>query len=595
MSNKIITLGATALATLTLAGVTQATSSFADNKQPQEVVQKEGVQIPDMNLKKALNRALHQEENTAISTEQLAQIKDLDLSYQGISSLEGLQYCTNLEELSIANFKKENSTEAPNTISDLSPLKSLQHLTAVDFRYLPITDVSPLRDLPINWSYYSWTDVFSGIEEAVTNEDDTITLKNPCVGFNGEILKPNDLKGGIYNEKDNTITWSKENFKKNAITTSDHFGEVLLEYNAEGEQDDQQATMLIYVKPDKAVLLPTRIKNSFDFYGLGDARFAQLNYNDDQTVTLKEGGGVHSYFQNTYASILAKDKDGKVLFDKEFKGTDYIQAKEESFDLPEGATLDLYHAEGGSHRFNTTDNQNLKQDPGVAYHYIVKNGELTQLVHAAEEHVNKNLFLNSEFKLSQKEDKFTFSNWSVATVEAGLNGLSSLKDTFMGKVPSHSLGQNIYKFDDGSDLYKVGRKSCDYIGVNEKDHKVTIATSANGVRSTCFSQTVDTKPGQKYHLSLDIEPNKVVNYRGGSTKTTSVFSEKSFLIACQNEDGSHLANFNAHMMKKEGNTYSIDIPAKSNKIKFYVLLGTPNGLRGFYSAQISNLSLTENN
>lgn len=165
----------------------------------------------------------------------------------------------------------------------------------------------------------------------------------------------------------------------------------------------------------------------------------------------------------------------------------------------------------------------------------------------------------------------------------------------MTKEPRHTIGQFAYKFKDGSDLYRVGNNPRDFIGVNEKTHKATIATAGNGATSTCFSQTIDTKPGQKYHLSLDIKPNQVTKSSFGGSTATSEFSEKSFMIACLNEDGSHLANFNAHRMKKEGNTYSIDIPAKSNITKFYVLLGTPNGLKGFYSAQISNLSLTENN
>ena len=186
-------------------------------------------------------------------------------------------------------------------------------------------------------------------------------------------------------------------------------------------------------------------------------------------------------------------------------------------------------------------------------------------------------------------------NWSVATVDAGINGLSSLRDSFMYKEPTHILGQNGYRFEDGSDLYGVGKKSCDYIGVNEKNHKVTIATSANGARSTCFLQTINTKPGQKYHLSLNIEPNQVVRKQLGGATTTSEFSENSVLIACLNGDGSHLVDIIPRMMKKEGHTYSIDIPAKSAKTKFYVLLGTPHGLKGFYSAQISQLSLTENN
>ncbi|WP_202263986.1 hypothetical protein, partial [Enterococcus faecium] len=102
-----------------------------------------------------------------------------------------------------------------------------------------------------------------------------------------------------------------------------------------------------------------------------------------------------------------------------------------------------------------------------------------------------------EFKLVQKENQFTISDWSVATIAAKFDGINGFKDTFMDKEPTHDIGQDIIKFEDGSDLYRVGTKDCDFIGVNEKTQKVTLATSGNGTRSTCFSQTVDTKPGQK--------------------------------------------------------------------------------------------------
>ncbi|WP_285015786.1 hypothetical protein [Lactococcus garvieae] len=121
----------------------------------------------------------------------------------------------------------------------------------------------------------------------------------------------------------------------------------------------------------------------------------------------------------------------------------------------------------------------------------------------------------------------------------------------MDKEQRHIIGQFAYKFEDGSDLYRVGNNPRDFIGVNEKTHKVTIATAGNGATSTCFSQTVNTKPGQKYHLSLDIEPNPVTKSQFEGSIATSEFSEKNFFIACQNEDDSHLVNFNAHRTKKK--------------------------------------------
>lgn len=136
-------------------------------------------------------------------------------------------------------------------------------------------------------------------------------------------------------------------------------------------------------------------RSTFDFKGIGtwagkDTHFAQLKYNGDHTATLKEGVEmygchIHPYFEGIYASILAKDKDGNTLFTKEFKGTDYVQAKEENFSLPEGATLTLYHAEGTSGRYETSNDKELKQNAvGNTYYYVVKNGILSQQVNKQE-------------------------------------------------------------------------------------------------------------------------------------------------------------------------------------------------------------------
>ncbi|HGV8438794.1 TPA: hypothetical protein I0I20_RS14265, partial [Enterococcus faecium] len=171
-------------------------------------------------------------------------------------------------------------------------------------------------------------------------------------------------------------------------------------------------------------------------------------------------------------------------------------------------------------------------------------------------------------------------------------------DSFMEKktVPC-IIGEDSVKFADGSDVYEVGSNRCDFMGINEKTHKVTIATSCNGTESTCLYQTVDTKPGQKYHFSVDIEANEVTKNSVYGKKDISEFSDKDFLIECKNEDGSHLVTLIPQKLKKNGNTYSIDnLPAKSNKIKFYIFIGNAYGglYNAFNSAQISHLSLTEN-
>ncbi|HGF8315788.1 BspA family leucine-rich repeat surface protein [Enterococcus sp. DIV1283b] len=186
--------------------------------------------------------------------------------------------------------------------------------------------------------------------------------------------------------------------------------------------------------------------------------------------------------------------------------------------------------------------------------------------------------------------------WSIGTVEAGIDGLKSLKDSFALKREVPFIGQYGYKFEDDSDLYSVGNNSCDFIGVNELTKKVTIATSCNGIRSTVLSRKFETKPGQKYHFSVDMEANKIIkNFISDSpVQSSSQFSEKNILIEFQNRDGSHLATVTSHSLNKKEQTYGIDILAKSNETKATVMLANPGlALKGFYSVQLSNLFLNE--
>ena len=69
----------------------------------QQADQNQAVNIPDANLKKALNETLGQAPDAQITADQLATIKELGVNNKEIQSIEGLQYCSNLEKLYIGN------------------------------------------------------------------------------------------------------------------------------------------------------------------------------------------------------------------------------------------------------------------------------------------------------------------------------------------------------------------------------------------------------------------------------------------------------------------------------------------------------------
>ncbi|EMF0203451.1 hypothetical protein NXK88_002724, partial [Enterococcus hirae] len=146
------------------------------------------VQFSDVNLKKALNHVLNQDENADITANQLATIKELNIHNQHISSLQGLEYCVNLEKLQIGTI---GGSSENNTISDISPLANLTHLKVLISSNLKIADFSPLKNLPLEYCDEDHENrTYLGIQTVnidVTNDNlQNIHIKNPFVDLNGE-------------------------------------------------------------------------------------------------------------------------------------------------------------------------------------------------------------------------------------------------------------------------------------------------------------------------------------------------------------------------------------------------------------------------
>ncbi|MHC0420175.1 putative mucin/carbohydrate-binding domain-containing protein [Lactococcus garvieae] len=540
------TIAALTISASVLGAVTPTIVSFAaENNQETTHQQNQTVSIPDANLRKALNKKLNQPENANITAEQLATITELDVGNQNITSIEGLQYCVNLNTLKIGRSMIDILTapDESNNISDLTPLKNLTHLKILIAGHLPITDFSPLKNVPLvaylkghEHDVAHQTYLSSDLSVTLTDKDKTITWKNPFIAPDGTPMIPCSLKGSgaTYDKKTNTITWSEDTFKSHSVTSQgstdkptyqmslvlsqqrycfanvevdgtaqvsvDIYNDRGAAYNAVTKLFKKTGTGPIYDEfdpytiaddltqekideaytkvealPDNARIsvnanthvtkkqleetihnaqcffdysqstnslfkdsLPnsnalaegvtqeriTQEKNkdeklhdggtkttlinlvakaqqifdatqkqepvqTIDLFGIGtsagkDTHFAQLQYDSGEGVaTLHEGVNmygcpIHPYFKKTYASVTAKDKEGNLLFSKDFKGTDYVQTRDEQFTLPEGATLDIYHAEGASRRYTTNDNETLKQQAGTLYHYTVKDGKLSQ-------------------------------------------------------------------------------------------------------------------------------------------------------------------------------------------------------------------------
>ena len=94
------------------------------------------VDIPDSNLRTAIEKDLGKASGAPITTEDMRRLIDLEASNASITDLTGLEHATNLTELYLAD----------NSISDISPLAGLNNLIWLDLNNNSISDLSPLAD-----------------------------------------------------------------------------------------------------------------------------------------------------------------------------------------------------------------------------------------------------------------------------------------------------------------------------------------------------------------------------------------------------------------------------------------------------------------
>ena len=97
----------------------------------------EGVNIPDPNLRAAIERTLGKASGATITTADMETLTNLWARNANISDLTGLEHATNLTQLDLRD----------NSISDISPLAGLNHLEYLSLNGNSISDISPLAGL----------------------------------------------------------------------------------------------------------------------------------------------------------------------------------------------------------------------------------------------------------------------------------------------------------------------------------------------------------------------------------------------------------------------------------------------------------------
>jgi Leucine-rich repeat (LRR) protein len=126
--------------------------------------------IHDSLLAEGIREALGKPSGT-ITQEDLASLRELDVSNYGVNHITGLEYCVNLESLSLSLFAEYPDIRPLTNLTklktlkisgvdntDLTPLANLVNLTSLELSSLDPIDISPILSLPnITTLSLDWT------------------------------------------------------------------------------------------------------------------------------------------------------------------------------------------------------------------------------------------------------------------------------------------------------------------------------------------------------------------------------------------------------------------------------------------------------
>ena len=146
----------------------------------QIVVLPQTVNIPDSNLRNAIEKALGKARGAAITAADMSILTALHAPKKNIRNLTGLEHATNLTELGLGdNAISDISTVArltnltlldlrDNSISNISPLAGLTNLTALGLGKNNIRDISPIAGLTRLTALNLWENVIADISPLAT-------------------------------------------------------------------------------------------------------------------------------------------------------------------------------------------------------------------------------------------------------------------------------------------------------------------------------------------------------------------------------------------------------------------------------------------
>ena len=114
------------------------------------------IDIPDANLRAAVETALRVSPGTPIVSSEMATLTRLEASNANISDLTGLAFAANLTELELGPERIANEWKNSNAVKDLSPLAGLTRLTQLHLPNNNISNILPVANLTnLTWLHLS--------------------------------------------------------------------------------------------------------------------------------------------------------------------------------------------------------------------------------------------------------------------------------------------------------------------------------------------------------------------------------------------------------------------------------------------------------
>lgn len=401
---------------------------------------RETIKFNDSHLAAGLIKNLNEQQidgNTSrqstdpIYKNELQKLTKLDLSNQEIQDLSGLENCANLKDLNLANnLISDNSNlskviELPhleeidlsdNQLTDASVFcatKSLGTITVNNNKIssidpMMLTQMSTLRhfnisgnfltnfDFMTNWGnqlFEQDSDLWWHCSADATNqkvpeitakvENNEIHVKNPLKGISEFTLSNN----GTYDKETNTFIWKNiENIPSLTVSAEETNGTFKkggeIKISIDQSQKEESATQTIN--------LGGQAVGGYSDHS-HDSGFSRVSLEvKDHKASLVKNSDYQFHWSgwqtSKYASIKLTDPNGNVLYDQAWKGNDTVKGNGyqkfgtfAQYDLPEGSTVEIYHAEGPWHRFSTNDNDTLKTKlgkTGYTYTYKMQNNQL---------------------------------------------------------------------------------------------------------------------------------------------------------------------------------------------------------------------------